>query len=689
MNASTSHNAVVSDYYSESQNLPRRSQARGRGRGSATRGRGCPSQSLAQSRTHSPPVFVSRKSNPKRTNDPELLISPKEQKLVPLRETSPVRIPGDVVALQKDVHGDQMVPVRLYVGRQWDIMAFPGLFKFEFEDEKEGDDSLAQANLRLNLGPVGTMIMQWIRQSNESRQALSLASCESKGAGPRPVGNGKGKGKSVPPLSLSLSSSSARLWLGKPLGKDAMQGECFEECWRETMKVMITNRTMHPTKALTTPSALTSARTSSLTSALTSTAPDVRTEWPEETCRTTASAADRQAEYPTVDFDTSRTDFTCFRCEGICNCDLCCKKRGDAYQAGFLKRAHRRARGAGEVAVYNKIAFVVLVPGAILILVRPLPELANKPSEDILEIFLVLLSSHDLFRPVAPLRLAPKRIEMGQGKAARSQKLQLRKWTKPSTILLNAQNWNYRVCVQANIAGARESCARASASQYASVRVKILLLLLLLQVAPSRTRTARTLAPDARKNHPPISSATCIHHGSVKEYQPNLQRAILILLVRFFLVEYVTLFVIRILNPSVAGTSNPVLYVSDDRRKVDSATAAEELRITDCLTAMLDGIDAPGLGQAVHELLGHDKKKVDFRRIKYEGYYDPAQLPTVTGDWENQTRAGWISSRVFGELVNAKVGMLGVRRTVAKEAPDKEIWKRLHMKFEKDFLMAT
>ncbi|KAF9036405.1 hypothetical protein BDP27DRAFT_1374825 [Rhodocollybia butyracea] len=91
------------------------------------------------------------------------------------------------------------------------------------------------------------------------------------------------------------------------------------------------------------------------------------------------------------------------------------------------------------------------------------------------------------------------KIKMGQGKAARSQKLQLRKWTKPSTILLNAQNWNYRVC-----------CARASASQYASVRVKILLLLLLLQVAPSRTRTARTLAPDARKKSP--SHIFCYMH---------------------------------------------------------------------------------------------------------------------------------------------------------------------------------
>ncbi|KAF9049192.1 hypothetical protein BDP27DRAFT_1454787 [Rhodocollybia butyracea] len=213
--------------------------------------------------------------------------------------------------------------VRLYVGTQWDIMTFPGLLKFEFEDEKEGDDSLAQANLRLNSGPVRTMNMQWIRQSNESRQALSLASCESEGAGPRPVGNGKGKGKSVPPLSLSLSPSSARLWLGKPLGKDAMQGECFEEYWlpgddegrdykqddgindkSDTLPTLDISSDSESedsdsfvTNALTTPSALTSARTSSLTSALTSTAPDVRTEWPEETCRTTASAADRQAEY--------------------------------------------------------------------------------------------------------------------------------------------------------------------------------------------------------------------------------------------------------------------------------------------------------------------------------------------------------------------------------------------------------
>ncbi|KAF9067877.1 hypothetical protein BDP27DRAFT_862806 [Rhodocollybia butyracea] len=35
--------------------------------------------------------------------------------------------------------------------------------------------------------------------------------------------------------------------------------------------------------------------------------------------------------YPDVEFDASREDFSCFRCEETCNCNLCCRKRGDEY----------------------------------------------------------------------------------------------------------------------------------------------------------------------------------------------------------------------------------------------------------------------------------------------------------------------------------------------------------------------
>ncbi|KAF9067878.1 hypothetical protein BDP27DRAFT_862810 [Rhodocollybia butyracea] len=301
--------------------------------------------------------------------------------LVPSREASPVRIPGDVLALQKDAHGDELV--MLYVGKQWDFMAFPGLFEFEFEDETKGDDPFVQLNLGTNSGSVRTMNTRWIRQSNESRQALLLASGESereRQESPRPVGDGKGKGNFIPPLSLSFSSSSTRLWKGKPLGMDATPGKCFEEYWlpggdrdheddgkdesnilptldissdsdSEDSDSSVDSVSQRPTKALTT-----SAVTPAVTSSLTSTATGARKEWPEgdltyycHQCRRPTTRVYMKCKnegtkckikycircvtqrYPQVEFNTSRTDFTCLRCQGICNCDLCCKKRGDTY----------------------------------------------------------------------------------------------------------------------------------------------------------------------------------------------------------------------------------------------------------------------------------------------------------------------------------------------------------------------
>ncbi|KAJ4469302.1 hypothetical protein J3R30DRAFT_1591137 [Lentinula aciculospora] len=285
MNASTSHNAVVGDYYTESQTLPRRGQGQGRGRGrgsaSATRGQSRPSQPLSiqtEIRTHSP----SRK--PRRADGPQLTpVAQKKPVSLPSREASPVRIPGDVLALQKDAHGDEMVT--LYVGRQWDVMAFPGLFEFEFEDETNDNDPLAQDNLATNSGSVRMLNTRWIRQSNESRQAMSMASGENEGQGPR-LGNGKGK--FVPPLSLSLYPSSARLSQPKP---DATADESFEEYWLpgdheqdEKDKSSILSALDISSDSEDTDSTVDlgpQRRKEALTtiSALTST--DARTEWPE------------------------------------------------------------------------------------------------------------------------------------------------------------------------------------------------------------------------------------------------------------------------------------------------------------------------------------------------------------------------------------------------------------------------
>ncbi|KAF9062879.1 hypothetical protein BDP27DRAFT_1427471 [Rhodocollybia butyracea] len=146
------------------------------------------------------------------------------------------------------------------------------------------------------------------------------------------------------------------------------------------------------------------------------------------------------------------------------------------------------------------------------------------------------------------------------------------------------------------------------------------------------------------------------------------------------------------------------MRTAEERRKAEKPTTLEEQRITKSLMEMLK----PGPDGSPHKLMG-PQAKVDFGRIKYEGYYDPEQLPGEARKMDHMDFFwlegkkpgcalgcfGWVATaRVggkemsFGEIVSVPALKPTEHKTVAMEAPDKAVWKKLHMKFEKDFLKA-